>query len=56
MPLRGQSALGLHTGAQPVAIPHHFLHTRQRNRDHRQEGGWRFLSLVNEGVSAPNFR
>ena len=65
MPLLDQSALGSGARPQPVAVTHYLgPHGRNANRPHRQfcpasptpEGGRRFLSLVNEGVSAPNTR
>ena len=62
-----QVAFGGGARPQPVGVAHHLgPHARHANRHHRPgsqaciitslKGGRRFLSLVNEGVSAPNIR
>lgn len=57
IPLRDQGMLRLSAGSEPERVPNDlFPHARQRNGGHRQTGGWRFHSPVNEGVSAPNTR
>lgn len=65
MPLLDQSAFGNSSRPQPVVVAHHLgSHAGHVNRPHRHgvpeitylEGGRRFLSLVNDGVSAPNIR
>ncbi|KXF87526.1 hypothetical protein D092_00010 [Rhodococcus ruber Chol-4] len=66
MPLGDQGSRGGGARPQPVVVAHHLdPHARHADRPHRQvcptpplppKGGRRFLSLVNEGVSAPHIR